>query len=109
MNPQVAKVIKYSIAILFPVVISLPFAIIFNYYTILEASFLGFGALELLFAMLRLRSRDKANYKKNKSLYEDRTNDNYRAFRKEQTVIFILGGINIIFALITGLLIAFIK
>jgi hypothetical protein len=83
------------ILLIIPFCLGLPFAIIYQNSVYLEVILIIFGLLEILVFLHRDRKRDSINYKKNKSIYEDKTTEEYRAYKKSQIFILIVGLLSI--------------
>ena len=70
----------------------------------LEVCYVVFGLIDLLLITIRIRIRDGQNYKKNKSIDEDKTSDEYKVWLKEQYLIAIFGGIDLLTSLVVFLI-----
>lgn len=69
----------------------------------LEVLYVVFGLVDLLLITVRLRFRDGQNYKKNKTVFEDKKTPEYRKWIKEQYFIALIGFIDLGVSLIVYL------
>ena len=95
-HPVAKKAIIISLVELIPLVLGLVFSLIFENFVILETSFAIFGVLMFLFALARNWNRDSNNYKKNKTIVEDKKTDSYKEYKKFQRALWILGIVNLV-------------
>ena len=70
----------------------------------LEVIYVVFGLIDLLLITIRLRIRDSRNYKKNKSIVEDKTTKEYKTWIREQYLIAILGAVDLAASLVVFLI-----
>lgn len=79
-------VLKYSLIFagvidVLPITIGVILMVTLQNYIYLEILCFAFGAIGLLAAIFRSTVRDRRNYKKNKSVFEDKTTPEYRTYR----------------------------
>lgn len=70
----------------------------------LEVLYVIFGLVDLLLITIRIRLRDSKNYKKNKTIYEDKKSPEYIKWIKEQYLIAVVGVIDLLISLIVYLI-----
>lgn len=93
--------IIFAIAVIvLPGIIGGILSAVFQNLIYLEVMYVVFGLVDLLLIVIRIRMRDGQNYKKNKTIYEDKTTDEFRTWRKEQYLIALIGAIDLSISLI---------
>ena len=75
-------------------------AIILQDLLYLEIMYVVIGLIDLLIITVRLRIRDGQNYKKTKSIKEDKTTDDYKKWVYFQYIVAISGAIDLVLSLI---------
>lgn len=85
-----------AIFLILPAVVGLIFWATLHTFTQFEAAFALFGIISILLALLRSRSRDSKNFKKNKTLHEDKKTDSYKQYRFEQWIFYITGLVDLL-------------
>lgn len=75
-------------------------SLIFKDLLYLEIMYVIIGLIDLLIITVRLRVRDGQNYKKYKSVKEDKTTDDYKKWVYFQYIIAISGAIDLVLSLI---------
>lgn len=93
-NPIVKKGLIIFGVELIPTVLGLVFSFVFENFVILETSYAILAVLLLLFAMARSWNRDSNNFRKNKTVVEDKKTDSYKEYRNFQLTLWILGIVN---------------
>lgn len=83
-----------------PLVIGGILSLILQDLLYLEGMFVVIGLIDLLIITVRLRIRDGQNYKKTKSIKEDKTTDDYKKWVYFQYIIAISGLIDLALSLI---------
>ena len=79
-------VLKYSLIFagvidVLPIIVGVILMVTLQNYIYLEVMCFAFGAIGLLAAIFRSSTRDRRNYKKNKSVFGDKTTPEYRTYR----------------------------
>ncbi len=79
-------VLKYSLIFagvidVLPIIVGVILMVTLQNYIYLEVLCFAFGAIGLLAVIFRSSTRDRKNYKKNKSVFEDKTTPEYRTYR----------------------------
>ena len=79
------------VAFLIPTVTGLVLTIVLQRIVFLEAFYIIFGSLTLIFALYRSRKRDNRNYKKYKGNQMPEEKESDRVFRNTQIFLYALG------------------
>lgn len=77
--------------IIFPAIPGLIISLVNGDITAFEVMYVVFGLLDLLLITIRLRVRDNHNFRKNKSVVEDKTTVDYKQWLYFQYIIAIAG------------------
>ncbi|MBO7614181.1 MAG: hypothetical protein J6T15_00560 [Bacilli bacterium] len=83
-----------------PTIIGGILALIFKDLLYLEAMYVIIGLIDLVIITVRLRIRDGQNYKKYKSIKEDKTTDDYKRWVYFQYIVAISGAIDLVLSVI---------
>lgn len=100
----IGYIIFGSVVILLPGIIGGILAAVNKNLIFLEVMYVVFGLIDLMLITIRLRMRDGQNYKKRKSITEDKEDDDYKIWLKEQYFIAILGIIDLLLSLVVFLI-----
>ena len=79
------------IAILVPTITGLILSIVLRRTVFLEAFYIIFGVITLLFALFRSRYRDNKNYRSTQKVKEDKEEQSYKEFRNAQIILYSIG------------------
>ena len=96
----VAYLIFVTVVVLIPGVVGGILSGINQDLIYLEVIYVIFGLINLMLITIRIRMRDSKNYKKDKTITEDKTADSYRIWIKEQYLIAITGIIDLVISLV---------
>ena len=97
--------IPYSITLLLIVgLVGGIFSAINHDLIILEVTLVVTGLFDLLFVMIRIFFRDRVNYRKNKSVFEDTKAPEYKAFMLNQWILTGIGVVLLLASLIVFLI-----
>ncbi|MCR4562660.1 MAG: hypothetical protein K5694_05615 [Bacilli bacterium] len=91
----VAFFIYVGVMLLVPLIPGLITYFSLNRLVYMEGSYIILGILSLLLVTIRLHFRDGANYKKNKSVAEDKDSPSYKQWIRRQWIFGIGGLVNI--------------
>ena len=74
--------------------------LITEYLGVFEAAYVLIGLIDLLIITIRLHARDSRNYKKNKSIVEDKTTKDYKEWKNFQYLLGLAGAIDLLLSLV---------
>lgn len=94
------NVMHLLIVVISPLIIGGIIALVTQDLLYLEVMYVLFGSIDLCLIPIRLRIRDGSNYKKNKSVVEDKTTNEFKGWLNYQYIIAISGGIDLLLSLL---------
>lgn len=104
MSSFISTLIICLILLVIPVVIGVIISLSLGNFLYLEVLLVLFGLVELLVFTTNGRRRDSKNFKKTKSIYEDKTTKEYKEYKMSQFMILALGILSIMSSLIVFLI-----
>lgn len=86
------KLILVTVILLaFPLLVGGIFSYINGNTTFLEVALIVWGVFFWIAISIRSRARDSMNYKKNKTVFEDKSTKDYKEYKKVQLYLFLFG------------------
>lgn len=93
--------IVYSLIFLvLPAIIGIIFYFTIHSAVQLEAAFVIFGAFSILIGLFRTRRHDTKNFRKNKTLHEDKDTEEYKGFAVGQWFFYVTGIVDLLISLL---------
>lgn len=99
----IKEIVFLLVLLLIPTIIGLVLYILMQNLLYWEILYIIFGLVELLVMMAKIRARDSSNYRKNKTLVEDKKTDEYKHYIRGQKVLFACAVLTILCSLIVFL------
>lgn len=93
-----------AIAIGVPSIIGIPLTASLSLPPIVEASYIIVGVISIMYGIFRSHFRDSRNYKKNKTVIEDKNTKEYQDYRFRQWTAYLAGLTDLLLSLVAYLI-----
>lgn len=99
-NNIIAYALYIGVMVLLPGIIGGVLALSQKDLIYLEVIYVVFGLIDIMIITVRIRMRDSRNYKKDKTIVEDKNAPEFKKWLMEQYLIAIIGAIDLVISLI---------